>query len=175
MTKGEEKTILVVDDEPNVLHYLQTILEDAGFNVETAGDGNEALEKIKSRPPDFISLDLVMPRRSGRKLLHELQKSKEWSRIPVMIVTAHAKDEMGQGDLEDLLQNRAMAIPGGYMEKPVKPESYVRCIQQALGVDETGAADSAPGKKSLQQELQEKLSHASPDALRKALEALNKD
>jgi hypothetical protein len=42
-------------------------------------------------------------------------------------------------------------------------------------VDETGAADSAPGKKSLQQELQEKLSHASPDALRKALEALNKD
>ena len=74
MTKPDEKRILVVDDEPNVRHYLQTILEDAGFRVITASNGVEALAEIKKAPPDFISLDLVMPRKSGRKLLHEIQK-----------------------------------------------------------------------------------------------------
>jgi two-component system, OmpR family, alkaline phosphatase synthesis response regulator PhoP len=171
MAQAGDKTILVVDDEPNVRQYLQMILEDAGFNVDTAGDGEEALDKIKAKTPDYISLDLVMPRKSGRKLLYELKKSKEWSRIPVLIVTAHAKDEMGQGDLEDLLSNRAMSGPGVYLEKPIKPEAYVHCIQKALGVDETPIEENSA---TLRNELQAELSQASPEALKKALEALQK-
>ena len=93
MQRAEDKTILVVDDEPNVRQYLMTVLQDAGFNVVTAGDGEEALEMIKNRIPDFISLDLIMPKKSGHKLLHELRRNKQWSRIPVLIVTAHAQDE----------------------------------------------------------------------------------
>ena len=169
MAKAEDKTVLVVDDEPNVRQYLQTILEDAGFQVETAGDGEEALEMIQARPPDFISLDLVMPRKSGRKLLHELKKNKEWARIPVLIVTAHARDEMGESDLDALLEDRAMLGPGGYLEKPIKPESYVHCVQDALGIEETPVKES---KVSLRDELQTKLSQADPDALRRALDAL---
>ncbi|HXK37390.1 MAG TPA: response regulator, partial [Candidatus Paceibacterota bacterium] len=95
MQKPEQKNILVVDDEPNVREYLKTILVDAGFNVITAGDGVEALEVIRKRKPDFISLDLVMPRKSGQKLLYELRHDAELSRIPVLIVTAHAQDELG--------------------------------------------------------------------------------
>jgi CheY-like chemotaxis protein len=172
MARAQDKTVLVVDDEPNVRHYLQAILEDAGFNVETAGDGEEALDKIKARPPDFISLDLVMPRKSGRKLLYELKKDKQWSKIPVLIVTAHAKDEMGKSDLDDLLQNRAMSGPGIYLEKPIKPERYVQCIQEALGVE---GAPVVEDKVSLKQEVQDKLKQASPEALRKALDALSKE
>ena len=57
MERAEDKTILVVDDEPNVRQYLMTVLQDAGFNVVTAGDGVEALEMIKRSIPDFISLE----------------------------------------------------------------------------------------------------------------------
>ena len=97
MERAEDKTILVVDDEPNVRQYLMTILQDAGFKVVTAGDGVEALEVIKRSIPDFISLDLIMPKKSGHRLLHELRRNKLWSRIPVLIVTAHAQDELGKG------------------------------------------------------------------------------
>jgi len=171
MAQAYEKTILVVDDEPNVRFYLQTVLEDAGFRVETAANGEEALEKIKVKPPDFISLDLVMPRKSGRKLFHELKKNKEWSRIPVLIVTAHARDEMGKSDLEELLGHRALSGSGVYLEKPIQPESYVRCIRRTLGVDEPPAENESA---TLKEKLQAKLSQASPEALQRALEALEK-
>ena len=84
MALPEEKTILVVDDEPDVRQYLAAVLEDAGFNVLTATDGEEALRMIRAERPDFISLDLIMPRKSGHKLLVELRRDKELSRIPVL-------------------------------------------------------------------------------------------
>ncbi|MBC8874948.1 MAG: response regulator [Planctomycetes bacterium] len=172
MERPEDKTILVVDDEPNVREYLATVLQDAGFNVVTAGDGAEALEIIRENPPDFISLDLIMPRKSGHKLMYELRKHKQWSRIPVLVVTAHAQDELGKGDLEDLLENRVMSGPGTYLEKPVNPASYVRSIQRALGIEET---ENATEKIDLKEELQKGLQGASPDALRMALEALKQE
>jgi CheY-like chemotaxis protein len=171
MERAEDKTILVVDDEPNVREYLKTLLEDAQFNVLTAADGEEALEVIRRERPDFISLDLIMPRKSGQKLLYELKKDKDLSRIPVLIVTAHAHDELGKGSLEDLLSNRVMSGPGTYLEKPVNPLSYIRSIQRALGIEESRQTED---KLSLKAELQQELQAANPDALRKALEALKK-
>ena len=85
--KGCEKTVLVVDDEPDVRQYLSAILEDAGFDVLNAEDGETALEIIRDRRPDFISLDLMMPRKSGHKLLYELKRDKSLRKIPVLIVT----------------------------------------------------------------------------------------
>ena len=169
MERAKDKTILVVDDEPNVRQYLATVLEDAGFNVVTAGDGVEALELIKKTAPDFISLDLIMPRKSGHRLLHELRRHKHWSRIPVLIVTAHAQDELGKEDLQDLLDKRVMSGPGTYLEKPVNPLTYVRRIQRALGIEET---EETTNKINLKEELQKSLLSASPEALRNALEAL---
>ncbi len=171
MEKAEDKTVLVVDDEPNVRDYLRTVLEDAGFNVVTAADGEEALQVIRREPPDFISLDLIMPKKSGHKLLYELKKDKDLSRIPVLIVTAHAEDELGKGSLEDLLRNRVMSGPGTYLEKPVNPLSYVRSIQRALGIEESKETED---KLSLKEELQQELQGATSDALRQALEALKK-
>jgi len=172
MGQEETKTILVVDDEPDVRQFLEMVLVDAGFNVVTAGDGEEALEKIRERKPDFISLDLVMPRKSGHRLLKELRRDKELSRIPVLIVTAHAQDELGKGDLKDLMDNRMMSGPGTYLEKPVNPASYVRGIQRALGIE---VADEATEKIALKEELRDSLKGASPEALARALEALKKE
>lgn len=172
MAKPHEKTVLVVDDEPNVRDYLAQILQDAGFQVQTAADGDEALRMIRREPPDFISLDLVMPRKSGHKLLYELRKDRELSRIPVLIVTAHARDELGKGDLEDIVDNRVISGPGVYLEKPVKPLDYVRCVQRALGIEE---ATEDEDRIHLQEELQRRMPKAEPHALRRALEALKRN
>jgi len=171
MARAEDKTILVVDDEPDVRRYLQTVLEDAGFHVVTACDGEEALNVIRERKPDFISLDLILPKKSGHRLLYELKKDKALSSIPVLIVTAHAQTEMGRGPLEDLLTNRIMSGPGAYLEKPVNPLAYVRAVQRALGIEET---EEASDKIGLKEELQARIQKADPEALRRALEALDK-
>jgi two-component system alkaline phosphatase synthesis response regulator PhoP len=171
MERAEDKTILVVDDEPNIREYLKMVLEDARFKVLTAGDGVEALEIIRQENPDFISLDLIMPRKSGHKLLHELKRDKELSRIPVLIVTAHSKTDLGRGDLQDLLDNRIMSGPGIYLEKPVNPLKYVRAIQRTLGVEESGETED---RISLKEQLQQTIQGASPEALRRALDALEK-
>jgi CheY-like chemotaxis protein len=171
MVRPEDKTVLVVDDEPNVRQYLRAILEDAGFSVVAAANGEEALDIIKQKRPDFISLDLVMPRKSGYKLLYELRQDLSLSRIPVLIVTAHAKDELGQKDLADLLENRVMSGPGTYLEKPVSPDAFVRAVQRALGIEES---QEAAEKRSLKEELDKSLQAASLETMRRALDALSK-
>lgn len=171
MVRAEDKTVLVVDDEPNVRIYLAQILQDAGFKVRTAGDGVEALEMIREDPPDFISLDLVMPRKSGHKLLYELRKDHKLAQIPVLIVTAHARDELGEGELRDIVDSRVISGPGVYLEKPVRPLDYVRAVQRAVGIEE---ATEDEDRVTLQEELRNAMPDAEPHALRRALEALKK-
>ena len=98
MPENNKKKILVVDDEKDVREFLKMALLEAGFEVVLAEDGNVALEKIKKEIPDLISLDLVMPHKSGAKLHRELSKHKEWSKIPVLIVTGHGRDDLGKAD-----------------------------------------------------------------------------
>jgi CheY-like chemotaxis protein len=171
MARAQDKTVLIVDDEPDVREYLAQILRDAGFQVLTACDGDAALEIIRRRRPDFISLDLVMPRKSGHKLLYEIRKNRELARIPVVIVTAHAQDDLGQTDFHDVMENRVISGPGVYLEKPVKPLNYVRCVQRALGIEETPEVED---RINLQEELKQHLAAAEPQALRRALETLRK-
>jgi len=169
MPRNEDKTVLVVDDEPDVRNYLASILRDARFNVLTASNGEEALEIARRERPDFISLDLVMPKKSGQKVMYELRKDKTLSRIPVLIVTAHAQDEMGRRDMTDLLADKVISGPGVYLEKPVKPADYVRCVQRALGIEETPDVEA---RTDLTDELRQEMARADPSALRRALAAL---
>ena len=173
MPRAEEKTVLVVDDEPNVRDYLAQILRDAGFNVLVAGDGEEALAIIRKQRPDFISLDLVMPRKTGHKLLYELRKDKDLARIPVVIVTAHGQDELGQNALQDIMENRVISGPGGVFGEAGQASGLrARAYSAALGIEET---EDAADKISLQEELQQHLAKADPHALRRALSAEEKD
>jgi CheY-like chemotaxis protein len=173
MARPEDKTVLIVDDEDDVRDYLAMTLEDAGFNVVTAADGDEALERIAEQVPDFISLDLVMPRKSGIKLLHELRRKREWASIPFVIVTAHARDDLGQGDLENILSDRVFSGPKVYLEKPVTPERYVGFICEQLGVEHTdqGSSSSPDG---LRGQLKKLIDSADPDELARAMQLLKK-
>jgi CheY-like chemotaxis protein len=167
MNKEEPKHVLVVDDEADIRGYLRSALEDAGFGVETASDGLEALEMVRRNLPDLISLDLVMPRHSGAKFYRELRKDRELSKIPVLIVTGHARDELGRADFEEM----TMSGPGVYLEKPVRPDTYVAAVRRLLGTAET---EAPPQAEDLRKELSRALTGADRDTLRRALDALRK-
>ena len=135
MAKPEDKTILVIDDEPDVREFLTMALEDAGFQVITAQDGNQALERLKEKIPDFISLDLVMPGKSGLRFLREMRRNQQWAHIPFVVVTAHAHDDLGRDDLQDILAGKVLSGTRVYLEKPVVPEQYVRLICERLDLE----------------------------------------
>jgi CheY-like chemotaxis protein len=170
----KEITVLVVDDDPDVTTFLGTILEDAGMDVVTAHDGFAALERIREKIPDLISLDLVMPGKSGIRLLHELRKHGEWSRIPVLIVTGHARDETIKRDLADVLSESSISGPSLYLEKPVTPEKYLVHVCRTLGIEPPteALAPVAERDESLRREAESLLRDADAEELETVLDML---
>jgi two-component system alkaline phosphatase synthesis response regulator PhoP len=178
MDGARKQTILVVDDEEDVRDFLQAALEDAGFNVETAADGEEALSKVRANPPDAISLDLVMPRKSGAKFLREIRKDAHLQHIPIVLVTAHAKDNLGRQDFEDLISGKEIRKPESYLEKPVKADAYVNTIQKALQSPSVKTlvshSVSASDPEKVKDELKGLIDGADPEKLAEALKILKK-
>jgi CheY-like chemotaxis protein len=174
MEKTEDKTILVVDDEEDIRDYLSTVLEDAGFRVVTAEDGIAALQCLKREVPDFISLDLVMPGKSGMRFLREMRRNPEWAGIPFVVVTAHAHDALGRDDLQDILSGRPLSGPSVYLEKPVKPDQYVRLICDRLGIERKVQCDDL-SLEDLRNELLSLARGADRDRLQKAIRVLRGD
>lgn len=172
------KTVLVVDDEKGVRLFLKTALEKAGFKVETAADGAEALEKVKANPPDVISLDLVMPKKSGAKFLLEIRKDKNLQNIPVVLVTAHAKDALGKQDFDTIMSGEVIRSPESYLTKPVKAETYTDTIKRALDMKHmktlvsVGMEESSP--RNVKDEIKGLLDEADPEKLEEALRILKK-
>ncbi len=166
------KKILVVDDEADVRLYLQSALEDAGFTVQTACDGLDGLDKLNAFEPDLISLDLVMPKHSGSKFYHDLKKDRRWSKIPVLIVTGHARDDLGKADFDSMI----MQGPGVYLEKPVSPEKYVAKICEMLEIDVPAdtVQNSEANPEALKAELLKSIAGADTESLQKALDSLKK-
>jgi len=170
MKGPDRRTVLIVDDEEDVRQYLSMALSDAGFEVVTATSGTEALAMMKPTPPDLISLDLVMPKGSGVRFYRELQKNKAWAKIPVLIVTGHARDDLGKSDLKELTMSGA----GIYLEKPVKPNSYIAAIKQLLKMDTTAEESEAAEQVQVQNELKNLIDDADPETLRKLKELIRK-
>jgi len=171
MTDRAKKTILVVDDEADVRNFLKAALSEAGFEVVTACDGFEALEQVEKQTPDLISLDLVMPKKSGAKFRRELIKNKEWAKIPIIIVTGHARDDTGRADLKEL----TMSGPGIYLEKPVKPDNYLAAVKSTLGMDTTEEEAVLAEKVETQSKLKNMIDGADPETLRKIKKMLNRN
>lgn len=170
MAEDTKKTILVVDDEADIRNFLKAALMESGFGVILAEDGDIALEQIKKQIPDLISLDLVMPKKSGAKLYRELSKNKEWKKIPVIIVTGHARDDLGKSDLKEL----TMSGPGIYLEKPVKPNNYIVAIKKILGMDTTEEEKEVAEMVKMQNDLKNVIDDADPEMLKKFKEFMNK-
>jgi two-component system OmpR family response regulator len=126
------KRVFVVDDEPDVVELLQTILQAAGFEVEVATDGRSALARLLAKPADLLVLDLMMPDLDGFELLKLLRLDQRAAAMPVLIVSART----GQQDQIESLQLGANA----YLCKPFSPRDLVRQIRALLELEPTDAA-----------------------------------
>jgi diguanylate cyclase (GGDEF)-like protein len=85
--------VLVADDDPDILTVVKVNLDLDGFEVETAIDGEDALQKATSNPPDVIVLDIMMPRMDGLTALHRLRSQAATASIPIILLTARGLPE----------------------------------------------------------------------------------
>ncbi len=145
MALASEKKILIADDEPDVRNFLSTCAEDAGFIVETAVDGEDAVAKVQSFDPDLMTLDMVMPKKSGYKVLKEIRAIEKYAKLPVIVITAHAHDDLGSEDMSKMYATfSGPNAPRVTLEKPITPEKLVKTIADILDVDLSASKPAAP-------------------------------
>lgn len=114
-------TILVVDDQPDLLDSLELVLELDGYRVHTAGDGIEALEVLESHAVDVILADIAMPRMNGYQLYERVRANPKWVAIPFLFLTARAMDS-------DIRYGKGLGVDD-YLTKPFQPEDLLAAVQ----------------------------------------------
>jgi CheY-like chemotaxis protein len=88
-----QERVLVVDDNPDSIDIIRSILEAFGFSVQAATSGTEALEMLAGELPHVILLDVMMPEMSGLEVLEQIKANPKWATVPVILVTAKTQDE----------------------------------------------------------------------------------
>ena len=126
------KKILIIDDEPNVITYLSTLLEDNGYSTCSTLNADDGFQKAIEERPDLITLDLLMPDKTGIKLYRELKKDAKLKAIPVIMVTGFTSDQFPMVDFKKFIYERSIPGPEGFIEKPIDPEALLAAIRQAL-------------------------------------------
>ncbi len=95
---SKSKSVLVVDDEPNIVVSLEFLLEQAGYQVRIAHDGQEAWEAIERQPPDLVLLDVMLPRLSGFDVCQKIREHPDLQRVRVVMLTAKGREvEVSKG------------------------------------------------------------------------------
>ena len=126
------KKIMVIDDEPDVVIYLSTLLEENGYSVVGASDGMEGMQLLEETKPDLICLDVHMPEDSGIRLFELLKTKEQWRNIPVLIVTGYKMDDPELVHFTRTLSAKSIPAPEGFLEKPINRESFLMVVRQAL-------------------------------------------
>lgn len=115
------KKVLVIDDDPVVVKYLVSLLEDNGYQTCTAGDGLQAMNVLKAEKPDLITLDLEMPEEWGTRFYRKFKKEEELKNTPVLIISGMPSRHLSVRD----------AV--GYLAKPFDPEKVLELVKKAIG------------------------------------------
>ena len=123
---GLDATVLVVDDEPNIVTLLETWLETIGCRVVSAGDGEKGVEKARELLPDLILMDGMMPKMSGFDACKLLKSQDETKDIPLIFLTV-------QGEVQDVVKGLELGAHG-YMTKPFKPQELLARVRSTLKI-----------------------------------------
>ncbi|MBI4056558.1 MAG: response regulator, partial [Elusimicrobia bacterium] len=153
--------ILVADDQQALLNLMKMVLEESGFNVLTASDGQEALDKIQENSPDIAVLDLEMPIKTGLEVCQELKKDPVLASIPVIILT-------GISEKKTMLKGLGLGIDE-YLLKPIDTDELVARIQMVLNrnrqVLDANPLTHLPGNPSIQSRVEGLLETDAPIAV----------
>jgi len=119
-----KKRILIIDDEDDILSLVRLILEGAGFECETARDGNEGLNALKQKNFDLVLLDIMLPSMTGWEVLRQLRGDKKNRNLPVAVLTARTFSSENPG-----IDTGAYS---DYITKPFDPDDLVERIRKIL-------------------------------------------
>ena len=120
----DTKRILVVDDDEDIVKLVRMYLEHHRYEVATANDGQEGLEKAKAEKPDLIVLDLMLPKMNGYKVCGLLKKDTKYAKTPVILFTAKAQEK-------DVKLGEDVGADA-YITKPLEPEILLAKIEELL-------------------------------------------
>ncbi len=116
--------VLVVDDEPNIVLSLEFLMEQAGFEVVTAEDGEQALARVSDSQPDLLLLDISLPGISGFDVLERLRSEEATSGLAIIMLTAHGRD---------VEREKGMALGADdYITKPFSTQALVEKVKKLL-------------------------------------------
>lgn len=118
------KKVLIADDEEDIKTVVQLFLESKGYDIITAYDGLDALDKVKSEKPDVVLLDIMMPLIDGFEVCNRMKDSPEMAHIPVIMMSASTHAESKQRGLD------AGAVD--YIIKPFEPEELEQVLERTL-------------------------------------------
>jgi CheY-like chemotaxis protein len=126
-TMAAQKSILIIDDEPDTLTYFSSLLRDEGFETRIAENGDRGIEMVREKRPDLITLDVTMPESSGVRCYRELRSHEEWKSIPVVMITGVSDKFRGF-----ISSRKQVPPPDGYLAKPVDEKEMLELIHKLL-------------------------------------------
>jgi len=123
-TAGDQKQLLLIDDDPNLILLVKDYLEFRGYAVNTAGNGREALDLLDAITPDMIICDVMMPEMDGYAFVKQVRENPDTEWIPILFLSAKGQS-----------QDRVKGLNTGadvYMVKPFEPEELVAQVESSL-------------------------------------------
>ena len=122
------QSVLIVDDEPNIVRSLEFLMTKAGYEVRVARDGEQALNEIAKAPPDLVLLDAMMPKRDGFDVCQTIRGNPNWTGIRVIMLTAKGRD---------IEREKGLAMGADdYITKPFSTREVVAQVEKILGSKE---------------------------------------
>jgi len=116
------KKILIIDDEKDMRVYLEAVFRKAGYETESASDGDEGVWLAEAHQPDLITLDVLMPKKSGVKAYRALRTSKKTASIPIIVLTGLTRSDDFFGDFGELPR------PEAVIEKPIERDAFLEKV-----------------------------------------------
>ncbi|MDY6877764.1 MAG: response regulator [Chloroflexota bacterium] len=124
----DKKTVICVEDEPEMIDLVKLILGRKGFNLVGAVGGREGIEAVRKLKPDLVLLDLMMPDMDGWEVYQQMKADEELKDIPVIVVTAKAQSI-------DKVLGLHIAKVDDYVTKPFGPQELLQSVNKVLGIE----------------------------------------
>ena len=129
MSDSQVKKILIVDDDPDIVAYLEAFFKDNGFQTIFAVNGKECYDKAVNEMPDLITLDVTMPEESGVRALRDLQENEKTANIPIIMITGVTTE------FKKFIHTRKQVKPPvAYFEKPIERDALLSKVKEVLGL-----------------------------------------